>query len=69
MDFCALDVETANQDRSSICQIGIVRFRNGQPMAEYEALINPEMLFDPFNTRVRGFSRTTIGMTHPALMV
>ena len=60
MDFCALDVETANQDRSSICQIGIVRFRDGKPVAEYEALINPEMLFDPFNTRVHGIGEDDV---------
>jgi DNA polymerase-3 subunit epsilon len=28
-DFIALDVETANSDKASICQIGLVGFTNG----------------------------------------
>jgi DNA polymerase III epsilon subunit-like protein len=28
MDFIALDVETANADKSSICQIGIAKYIN-----------------------------------------
>ncbi len=31
MRFNALDVETANPDMSSICQIGIVHFEDGKP--------------------------------------
>lgn len=44
--FFALDVETANADCSSICQIGIVEFCNGQIINKWETLINPEAQFD-----------------------
>ena len=30
MNFLAIDIETANADYSSICQIGIAEFENGQ---------------------------------------
>lgn len=30
MDFLAIDVETANSDMASICQIGFVIYENGQ---------------------------------------
>ncbi len=29
MNFVAIDVETANADMASICQIGLVKFENG----------------------------------------
>ena len=29
MEFVALDVETANPDMASICQIGVARFADG----------------------------------------
>jgi DNA polymerase-3 subunit epsilon len=31
MNFVALDVETANPDFASICQVGVVAFQNGNP--------------------------------------
>ena len=47
--FNAIDVETANADRSSICQIGIVHVRDGRIQDTWKALINPEDWFDWFN--------------------
>ena len=44
--FIALDVETANADCSSICQIGIAMFSDGQIINKWETLINPEEPFD-----------------------
>ena len=46
MNFFALDVETSNSDRGSICQIGWVEFKDGQIIDEFESLINPK---DPFH--------------------
>src|SRR5208282_2215742 len=42
MEFVALDVETANADCSSICQIGIARFEDGCLAEEWSTLVNPE---------------------------
>ena len=54
MDYCVVDVETANQARSSICQIGIACFENGRMVDSWQSLINPEGEFSWFNIRVHG---------------
>ena len=54
LTFNAIDVETANSDRSSICQIGIVRVRNGEIQETIDWLINPEMGFNSYNIRIHG---------------
>ena len=45
MDFVAIDVETANADLASICQIGIVAFENGSVKESWQSLVNPEDYF------------------------
>jgi DNA polymerase-3 subunit epsilon len=52
--FLAVDVETANSDISSICQIGAVLFRDGEPVEEYATLVNPETHFDGLNIEIHG---------------
>lgn len=54
MEFTVVDVETANQARSSICQIGIARFRGGQLVDSWQSLVDPEGPFSFFNIRVHG---------------
>ncbi|GLX84149.1 hypothetical protein tloyanaT_04010 [Thalassotalea loyana] len=56
MDFIAIDVETANPDMASICQIGIAKFSNGILVDEWSSLINPEDDFSYFNTKVHGIT-------------
>ena len=34
LDFVAIDFETANSYRGSPCSVGLVRVRNGSPVAE-----------------------------------
>lgn len=53
-DFVALDVETANQNRHSICSIGMMRFRNGQMLESYYELINPDESFSQANIYIHG---------------
>lgn len=60
MEFVALDVETANTDCSSICQIGIAHFMEGCVTEEWSSLVNPEDYFDPFNTSLHGISEDTV---------
>lgn len=56
MDFVAIDVETANSDLASICQIGIAEFRNGQLCNTWKSLIDPEDQFDAVNISIHGIT-------------
>lgn len=60
MDFVALDVETANADRASICQIGLVRFESGQPVDSWVSLIDPRDYFDGINVSIHGIDAATV---------
>lgn len=60
MNFLALDVETANADSSSICQIGIAEFNNGEIIDKWSILINPEDYFDPFNVAIHGITEKQV---------
>ncbi|WP_219956465.1 MULTISPECIES: exonuclease domain-containing protein [unclassified Algoriphagus] len=60
MNFLALDVETANADYSSICQIGIAEFENGKVINKWSTLINPESYFDPFNISIHGIDEIDV---------
>jgi DNA polymerase-3 subunit epsilon len=53
-DFVVVDVETSCSRVSSICQIGIVGFRDGREVSAYETLVDPRDEFSPFNTRIHG---------------
>lgn len=59
-DFVAVDVETANPDQSSICQIGIARFHNGELVEEWESMVDPEDCFDDFHTRIHGIDDASV---------
>lgn len=52
MKFFALDVETANADYSSICQIGLVEFQDKEIANKWNILVNPKSYFDPFNVSI-----------------
>lgn len=59
-NFLALDVETANVDYSSICQIGIVEFKDGIEIDNWTTLVNPNEYFDPFNISIHGISENDV---------
>lgn len=56
MRFTALDFETANHHRSSICQIGVVSFVDGSVAKTWQRLVNPEDHFDPVNVSIHGIT-------------
>lgn len=56
LDFVVIDVETACSRASSICQVGIVGFQGGASVFEFDALLDPNDDFDPFNVRLHGIS-------------
>ena len=73
LTFNAIDVETANRTRASICQIGLVIVRDGTISDAMSILVNPEEDFEPINTSIHGIeSRTvqgalTMPLIHPKL--
>lgn len=54
MEFTAIDVETANSDVSSICQIGAVRVIDFEIVEEWKTLINPQEEFSKINSGIHG---------------
>lgn len=60
MRFIALDVETANPDMSSICQIGIVDFEDGQPVETWSSLVDPQDYFDDMNVHIHGIEKKDV---------
>jgi DNA polymerase-3 subunit epsilon len=56
MNFIAIDVETANADMASICQIGIATFSENKLVDEWVTLVNPEDYFDPINIGIHGIN-------------
>ena len=59
--FNALDVETANSDAASICQIGIAGVRPDGRIETYATYVNPRCHFSGFNVQLHG-----IGPNHVA---
>ncbi len=60
MNFVAIDVETANSNRASICQIGLARFDAGQLVAEWSTLVNPEEYFAKVNILIHGIDEKAV---------
>lgn len=56
-DFCAIDFETANNQPSSVCSVGIVLVRDGKIVGREYRLIRPEPdYYQSFCTRVHGLT-------------
>ena len=54
-DFAAIDFETANNERSSVCAVGVVIVRNGEIVDTFYSLIQPEPnYYSYWCTRVHG---------------
>jgi len=60
MNFVAIDVETANSDLASICQVGLVRFLNGRVVDKWESLLDPEDYFDGINISIHGIDEDAV---------
>lgn len=60
MDFVAIDVETANPDMASICQIGVATYRSGQLQEEWVTYVNPDDYFDGLNVSIHGIDESTV---------
>ena len=60
MKFVAIDLETANADMSSICQIGIARFNGAILEEEWKTYVDPEDYFDAVNVSIHGIDETVV---------
>ena len=60
MNFLAIDFETANSSRASICSIGIVIVENGLIKEEIHTYIDPRDEFTYFNTVIHGITEDMV---------
>ena len=60
MEFVAVDVETANADYASICQIGIAHFDAMGVGDRWTTLIDPEDYFDWMNVSIHGITEEAV---------
>lgn len=67
--FTVIDVETANPNFASICQIGLARFEDAQLVDAWQSLVNPEDYFADWNMRVHGITPADVAgaSTFPGL--
>ncbi len=58
-NFAAIDFETANFERSSVCSVGIVIVRDGEIADQFYSLIQPEPNYYNYRcTQVHGLTQT-----------
>lgn len=63
MNFTALDFETANSDRASVCAVGAVRVRDGEIVATFSTLVRPPEGFGefaPINVSIHGITEYAV---------
>ena len=60
IDFIAVDVETANPNLASVCQVGIVVFQNGKVKNSWQSLVNPQDYFDELNVSIHGIDERAV---------
>jgi len=60
MEFVAIDIETANADMASICQIGLAIYKDGKLEKEWSSLIDPEDYFDFINIDIHGITEDDV---------
>ena len=54
--FAAIDIETANPDITSICQIGIAIYEQEKLVDTWETKVNPESYFRDINISIHGIT-------------
>jgi len=60
MEFVSIDVETANADMASICQIGVARFVDGALADEWKSYVDPKDYFDGINISIHGIDEAVV---------
>lgn len=65
-NFAAIDFETANQHRGSVCSVGIVVVRAGCVTEKFYELIRPTPdFYSAWNTRIHGLSAADTASADP----
>lgn len=54
--YVVIDIETANPDVTSICQIAIVTYDNGEIVDQWCTLVNPKSYFHEMNVMIHGIT-------------
>lgn len=60
MNFVAIDVETANSDVGSICQIGMTKYIKGKLIDTYCSFIRPQSSFSRMNIDIHGIDSNQV---------
>jgi DNA polymerase-3 subunit epsilon len=61
MRFTAIDFETANGKRASVCAVGLAVVEDGQVARRVRQLIRPQpLVFDPFNISIHGITEKDV---------
>ena len=58
--YVIVDIEKANNNHASICQIGLIVYLNGVEIDRYKSLINPQSAFHDFHTGIHGLRHEDI---------
>ena len=69
LTFNAIDVETANRARASICQIGIAQVQVGKIRRAASFLVNPEEPFESFQTSIHGINEEAVSEAETMLSI
>lgn len=60
MKFVAVDIETANPDMASICQVGLARYDDGSLCYEWKSYLDPQDYFDEINISIHGIDESMV---------
>ncbi|MDY3306674.1 exonuclease domain-containing protein [Psychrobacter sanguinis] len=60
MNFVTIDVETANTDVGSICQIGMAKYIKGKLIDTYYSFVLPQTNFSRTNIEIHGIDSNTV---------
>ncbi len=65
--FCVVDLETTggSPNDSRITEVGAVKFRGGERMGSFQALVNPETAIPPFITHLTGIDDRAVAAQPP----
>ena len=69
LTFNAIDVETTNRTRASICQIGITQVQMGEIKRAASFLVNPEEPFESFQTGLHGINEEAVSEAETMLSI
>lgn len=58
--FVSLDLEMANDNISSICQVGVAVFEHGKLVNTWGTLVNPDGEFGYYQTKVHGLTKSDV---------